>query len=73
MQQAVKRATEAGQLPSGRQVGTHTLRHSFARHLLLNGTPLNYLSRWLGHVSIQTTLIYLELVPDPFGSLASVP
>ena len=73
VQQAVKRATEAGQLPAGRQVGTHTLRHSFARHLLLNGIPLNYLSRWLGHTSIQTTLIYLELVPDPSGSLASVP
>ena len=35
-----------------------TLRHSYARHLLLNGIPLNYLSRWLGHPSIQTTLIY---------------
>ena len=31
------------------------------------------LSRWLGHSSIQTTLIYLELVPDPTGSLATVP
>ena len=30
-------------------------------------------SRWLGHSSIQTTLIYLELVPDPTGSLAMVP
>ena len=29
--------------------------------------------RWLGHSFIQTTLIYLELVPDPTGSLASVP
>ena len=31
--------------------------------------PINYLSRWLGHSSIQTTLIYLELVPDPDGEL----
>ena len=30
---------------------------------------INYLSRWLGHSSIQTTLIYLEIVPDPTGSL----
>ena len=57
----------------GKRVGTHTLRHSYARHLLMNGIPINYLSRWLGHSSIQTTLIYLELVPDPTGSLASVP
>ena len=33
----------------------------------MNGIPINYLSRWLGHSSIQTTLIYLELVPDPTG------
>ena len=73
VQQAVIRATEAGQIPQGRSVGTHTLRHSFARHILLNGIPLNYLSRWLGHGRIQTTLVYLELAPDPSGSLASVP
>ena len=34
-------------------------------HLLTSGILINYLSRWLGHSSIQTTLIYLELVPDP--------
>ena len=70
---AVKRAEELGAIASGKRVGTHTLRHSYARHLLMNGIPINYLSRWLGHSSIQTTLIYLELVPDPTGSLAMVP
>ena len=72
VQQAVCRATEAGQLPQGRSVGTRTLRPSFALHMLLNGIPLNYLSRWLGYGRIQTTLVYPELVPDPSGSLASV-
>ena len=71
--QAAALATERGQLESGRHVGTHTLRHSYARHLLMNGIPLNYLSRWLGHTDIKTTLVYLELVPDPTGSLAGVP
>ncbi len=66
-------AIHLGGMPSGKKVGTHTLRHSYARHLLLNGIPINYLSRWLGHARITTTLIYLELVPDPAGSLASVP
>ena len=61
-----------GALATGRRVGTHTLRHSYARDLLLNGVPINYLSRWLGHKSIQTTLIYLELVPDPAGQLVGV-
>ena len=39
----------------------------------MHGIPTIYLSRWLGHSSIQTTLVYLELVPEPTGSLASVP
>ena len=73
VQQAVLRAIEGGQIPEGRSVGTHTLRHSFARHMLLNGIPLNYLRRWLGCGRIQTTFVYLELAPDPWGSLASVP
>ena len=70
---AVKRAEELGAISPGKRISTHTLRHSYARHLLMNGIPINYLSRWLGHSSIQTTLIYLELVPDPTGSLAMVP
>ena len=73
VQRAHARAEELGAIPPGREVGTHTFRHSYARHLLMNGIPINYLSRWLGHSSIQTTLIYLELVPDPSGSLAAVP
>ena len=44
-----------------------------ALHLLTSGLLINYLSRWLGHSSIQTTLIYLELVPGPTESLAVVP
>ena len=73
VQAAVKRAEELGTISPGKRVSTHTLRHSYAHHLLMNGIPINYLSRWLGHSSIQTTLIYLELVPDPTGSLAMVP
>ncbi len=73
VQAAVERAERLGAIAPGRKVGTHTLRHSYARHLLMHGVPINYLSRWLGHSSIQTTLIYLELVPDPTGSLAAVP
>ena len=73
VQTAASRAEALGALPEGKQVGTHTLRHSYARHLLMHGIPINYLSRWMGHSSIQTTLIYLELVPDPQGTLAEVP
>ena len=69
----VAEAQALGRFPAGRKVGTHTLRHSYARHLLRHGILVNYLSRWLGHSSIQTTLIYLELEPDPSGALSQVP
>ena len=73
VQAAVDRAVALGALTGGRQVGTHTFRHSYARHLLIHGVPINFPSRWLGHRSIQTTLVYLELVPDPAGKLVVVP
>jgi len=73
VQRAVNKGMELDVIPPGKRIATHTLRHSYARHLLLNGIPINYLSRWLGHATITTTLVYLELVPDPSGSLASVP
>ena len=73
VKESVTRAQRDGAIAPGRNISNHTLRHSYARHLLMSGIPINYLSRWLGHSSIQTTLIYLELVPDPSGSLAAVP
>ena len=60
VQAAVKRAEELGALLAGKRIGTHTLRHSYARHYLVNGVPIKYLSRWLGRSSIQTTLVYLN-------------
>ena len=73
VQKAVDRTEQLGALPPGREVGTHTFRHSYARHLLMTGIPIDYLSRRLGYSSTQTTLIYLEVVPDPSLSLAMVP
>ena len=73
IKKAAARAMELGAIPAGRRVSNHTLRHSYARHLLAHGRPINFVSRWLGHSSIHPTLIYLELVPDPTGSLATVP
>ena len=72
-QTAVSKATSAGLLPPGKRVGTHTLRHSAARHWLASGVPINVVSLWLGHASIQTTLVYLKLLPDPMGYMERVP
>ncbi len=69
LQKAVKRAAE--QVGIDKKVGCHTLRHSFATHMLENGVNIRVLQELLGHADVKTTEIYTHVMARDIRRLES--
>ena len=70
---ALELCYERSAIPEGKPCGPQTLRHSAARYWLLNGVPINVVSKWLGHPNLSKTMIYAESVGDPGGFMERLP
>lgn len=54
-----------------KKITVHTLRHSFATHLLENGTDIRIIQKLLGHKSINTTLQYVKVAQSTIQNVKS--
>ncbi|MCP4340018.1 MAG: integron integrase [Desulfobulbaceae bacterium] len=67
LQKAVKTAARKAELD--KRVTVHTLRHSFATHMLENGTNIRILQELMGHADVKTTEIYTHVMKKDINAL----
>ena len=70
IQMIVKNAAERAGI--GKKITPHTLRHSFATHLLEAGADIRHIQKLLGHSSLQTTQIYTHVANKDIKKLANL-
>ena len=69
IQHAIKISAERAGID--KPVHVHTLRHSFATHLLENGVDIRKIQKLLGHSNLQTTEIYTQVSSDEIKKIKS--